>query len=197
MKKELLNILLLLSSMLIFNFCGKEGSEESETDFYLFDKSKIGISVADQELGIKFSPPKNWELTPASLSKKIESRNNQGDTFVYQPIYVFFDDSTGSLLSVGKVTPTDSTMSIGSRLNFYKSMLIKKYEDQESDFDSFVHSKISFNQLRLQKENLVSFKIFFQNKQFEIIQLEYTLRKENFSGDDPYIKSSIGSIKFL
>ena len=191
--------LLFVSSFLFFISCGDGKNGESDlSDFISFDKSKLGIEVIDQNLGIKFFPPNGWDLKQSSISRKVESRGSSTkphDNFFYQPIYVFFDNTTGGLLSVGKVETNDTTISKGARLNYYKGLLNTKYKDNNLSVGNFIHSKIYFTQLKFRKENLISYKIIFENSSGEIIQFDYTIPKDLLENANLSIKSSVGSIQ--
>ena len=82
-----------LTTLLIIFSCSKD--ELRDEINFVNDSTKIGIETSDYDLGIKFNAPKNWDLQPASLSRKVESNSN--DSFIYQPIYLFFDTSTKSI----------------------------------------------------------------------------------------------------
>lgn len=192
-KNFLYQILILFSIIIVFSCSGK--GENNDSDFFLSDKNEIGIELLDQDLGVKFNPPKDWELTPASLSKKIENKTNTGDGFIYQPVYLFFNRSNLGVLSAGRIISADSTLSGSAQLNYYKSFLAEKYKNSELTLGSFTHAKINFTQIKYEKENLISYKIFFLSSRNKIIQFEYSIRKENLDKSLTAIKSSIGSIK--
>lgn len=190
---------LLLAASVILISCSKSRNGEADaSDYFSFDTSKLGMEVVDQDMGIKFYPPMKWELRQTQISKKIESRGaavKPEDNFVYKPTYVFFNDSTNGLLSVGKVETKDTTIAKSAQLNFYKGLMATKYKDNHLVSTAFVHSKIYFSQLKLEKENLTSFKILFENSKQEIIELDYTIPSKYFESSYPFIKSSIGSIR--
>ncbi len=193
---------LILAAVVVFSYfiiisCGKGKNNQNDSDFFSFDKSKLGIEVVDQELGIKFNPPISWELRQTSISKKIESRDasNPNDHFVYKPTYVFFDNSTGGLLSVGKVVTNDTTLAKSSRLNYYKGLISTKNKNDKFTGGNFIHSKIYFSQFILKKQNLISFKLVFENTAGQIIQFDYTIPAGYLETAQPVIKSSIGSIR--
>ena len=195
MKIMNLIVVVVISSFIVIS-CGKGKNDQNDSDFFSFDKSKLGIEVVDQELGIKFNPPINWELRQTSISKKIESRDasNPNDHFVYEPTYVFFDNSTGGLLSVGKVVTNDTTLAKSARLNYYKGVISKKNKNDKLTGANFIHSKIYFSQFILEKQNLISYKLVFENRSGQIIQFDYTIPAANSETAQPLIKSSIGSI---
>jgi len=194
-------VLLFVSSFLFLISCGKGKNDGTDlSNFIAFDKSKLGIELVDQSMGIKFSPPNGWELKQSSISRKVESRGsttNPNDNFFYQPIYVFFDNTTGGLLSVGKVETSDTTISKSARLNYYKSLLNKKYKINDLEVGNFVHSKIYFTQLKFRKENLISYKIIFENSSGDLIQFDYTIPKDFLENVNLSIKSSVGSIQTM
>ncbi|MHB8931820.1 MAG: hypothetical protein ACYC5R_14590 [Melioribacteraceae bacterium] len=195
MKLINLAIVVVISSFIVIS-CGKGKNDQNDSDFFSFDKSKLGIEVVDQELGIKFNPPINWELRQTSISKKVESRDaaNPNDHFVYEPTYVFFDNSTGGLLSVGKVVTNDTTLAKSARLNYYKGVISTKNKNEKFTSGNFIHSKIYFSQFILEKQNLISYKLVFENTAGQIIQFDYTIPAGNLETAQPLIKSSIGSI---
>lgn len=195
--KSYIRIFSLLTISFFLNCCSDKKDSGNDNSYFSFDKSKVGIEVADQELGIKFNPPAGWDLTPSSISKKIESRGAANDSFIYKPIYIFFNDTIGSLLSVGKVITNDSTLSQGSTLNYYKGLISSKHKNDKLSIGQFVHSKIAFTQFEIRKQNLLSFKIIFENSSKEIIQFDYTIRQNTLDKSESAIRSSIGSIRNL
>jgi hypothetical protein len=183
---------------MLFSKCSKDNSEKNDSDFYSTDTAKLGIEVTDSDIGLKFSPPQNWILMPSSMSKKIESRSgmpSSPDNFIYTPVYVFFNNSSGGVLSVGKVISSDSTLSKQAQMNYYKSLLSSKYQKNDLSFGKFTKSKISFFRFNFKKENLISIKLLFENSQKDIIQMEFSIPSTNLDKSKSLIKASIGSIK--
>jgi hypothetical protein len=198
--KNLFTQACILLLIVIFVSCGKGKNGSDESEYFSFDKSHVGIEIVDFDLGLKFNPPVKWNLRQTLISRKIETRgnvSNPSDSFIYQPTYVFFNDSTGGLLSVGKVISSDTTLSKSARINYYKSLLTAKTPKDKIASASFVNSKIYFSQFKIQKENLVSFKLIFENLKGEIIQFDYTIRSDYLEGMLHSIKSSIGSISYM
>ena len=190
-------LILLTAGYLLVSCSGKKSEEEEAANLFSFDKTKIGMEISDDVLGIKFKPPLDWELMPSSISKKIENRNNPSDGFIYEPVYIFFDKANGSVLSCGKVNSTDSTITTSSEINFYKGLLSTKYKNSNLSMNTFVHSRITFTLVKFDKENLRGSKLFFQNSRGQIIQLEYSFRKDSEELVSPAIKASIGSSLLL
>lgn len=189
-------ILFVFPILLLFKCSGDNGGGDG-SNFFTIDNSKLGIEIIDNDLGIKISPPKNWVLMPSSISKKVEVKSgivNSQENFIYQPVYIFFDDQTSGICSIGKVMAGDSTLSQNSKMNYYKSMLAAKYKENELSLGNFKKSGIAFSQLKFKKEKLISVKLLFENKRGEIIQVDYTIPSNYYKSMEPYIKSSAGSI---
>jgi hypothetical protein len=99
------------------------------------------------------------------------------------------------LLSVGKVITNDTTLAKSARLNFYKGLISSKHKNDKLVSANFIHSKVYFSQFKIEKFNLVSFKLFFLNMKGEIIEFDYTIPAAYLESIHPSIKSSIGSIR--
>jgi hypothetical protein len=186
--------------VIIFAGCKSQPKVSDYTDYFSNDKTKLGVEVTDQDLGIKFFPPSGWELKPTLISKReiggSRSAKDAGN-FTYIPIYVFFNDTTSGLFSVGKVEGGDSSLTKSARLNYYKSALADKYKENKLAIGSFINSGIAFTHIKLEKENLVSIKLLFMNHNGEVIQFDYTVPAIRLPRVIDAIKASIGSIKFM
>ncbi|NMB80211.1 MAG: hypothetical protein GYA14_00140 [Ignavibacteria bacterium] len=200
MKLNLALIFFLITAL----FSGCKRSEESDWfsgDFYNNDKDKISSDMVDENLGCKFNPPLSWSLQSAELSKKIESKNKFQDagqnTFSYLPVYLFFNQQTGSLLSIGLVEYSDSTATIESKLSSYKNLITNKYRNDKLSLGAFTKSGIKFNQIKSEKENFVNYKVIFYNTAKKIIQLDCTIRKDYLKTEIEFLKATIGSIQLL
>ena len=154
MKKIIIQILL-VCSIFVFNSCGDKESESEYDEFYRLNESRLGMEVIDEELGIKFKPPGNWNLMSSELSRKTESqiKNPNEKNFTYQPVYLFFNDSTGTLLSVGNVEHPDSLMNPSVKLNQYKNLLSNKFKADELVISNFKNAGISFSQYKNESAN--------------------------------------------
>lgn len=180
---------------LVFIFYSCNKNQKTEELNFINDSTKIGIETIDYDLGIKFNPPKDWELQPASLSKKMES--NSSESFYYQPIYLFFDNESKAILSVGKVQSSDTSLSKTSQINYYKSLITNKYKNNNIVYTSFTKGKIHFYKINYEKENFISYKIIFQNESNEIIQFDYSFNKNIRDKIFPFMQASIGTIETI
>ncbi len=190
---NILQYLIIVPLIIIIYSCSKNNKREEMN--FINDSTKIGVETIDYDLGIKFNAPKDWELQPASLSKKMES--NSSESFFYQPIYLFFDKNNKAILSVGKVQSTDTTLSKSSQINYYKSLMISKYKNNNLSYAPFTKEKIHFNKINYEKENLISLKIIFLNRDDEIIQFDFSFQKDRKDELITFIQASIGTIETL
>jgi hypothetical protein len=205
MKRESINEifkLLIIPFLLLLAGC-KSGDEADwfSGDFYNYDKSKISTDIVDDILQCKFNPPLNWLFQSAELSRKVESKNkfldSSQNTFTYSPLYLFFNENTGSLLSVGSVDYSDPTAAVELRINNYRNMIANKFRNDKLSVGSFSKSGIKFTQLKSEKESIVNYKILFANKENKIIQFDCTIRKDYMDTELDYLKAAIGSIQLL
>lgn len=201
MKKNTKILLVIFFTIYIIGCKSDEDAGWFNADFYNNDSDKIAPEIVDESLGCKFNPPVNWLFQSAELSKKIESKNNLQDnalkSFTYSPFYLFFNDSTGSLLSIGMVEYSDSVSTLESLVNSYKNLLSNKLKNEKLSIGSFNKSGIKFAQFKSEKGNFVNYKIFFPNESGKLIQLDCTIRKENLETELNYLKASVGSIELF
>lgn len=195
-------ILLFIFLSIIIISCGESSSDDNEAiEFYLLDKKKLTAEILDTDLGITFQPPVGWAFQSAELSKKKETQNNikvnDSKNFQYQPTYLFFSDSTYTLLSIGKIEYPDTSMSAQMKINLYKNLLSNKLQKDKLSIGSFKKSNLTFNQYKSEKENFINYKIIFLNPNREIIQFDCTITKQNIEHETVLLKSFIGSVSPL
>jgi hypothetical protein len=187
--------------MIIFFIISCEEEKAPEKVFYSSETSLLQQKATDFDLGIKFSPPQKWDLRSTEISKRIENKGGykgiRGE-FIYSPSYVYFDDSTTSVLSLGKVEPPDSLKGREGLLNLYSQILIsKKSTNTDYSVDQFIKDGVKFTQFSIDRGSIVSKRLVFQNKFKDIIQFEYTSKAKHFNSEYEKIKQSIGSIALL
>ncbi|MEW6197006.1 MAG: hypothetical protein AB1521_17805 [Bacteroidota bacterium] len=201
MKRQTKNLIFISLLVIISGCSSNESNEPGYSDFFVVDKSKLAAEITDQNLGISFQPPIGWAFQSAELSKKIESRNKlntaEAKNFQYQPTYLFFSDSTFSLLSIGSVDYPDSTMPVQMKINLYKNLLSNKLQKDKLSIGTFKKSNINFFQFRSEKESFVNYKIIFQNLAGQIVQFDCTLTKQNAEGELHQLKSFLGSVSLI
>lgn len=194
--------ILFISLLFLFYYCGENKKSKNDiTDISTFDKSKLAAEIIDSKLGIKFNPPLNWSLKPAELSKKNESKSRMISSdeinFVYHPIYLFFNDSTMSLMSVGYVDCIDTSMNPSEKFNYYKNVISNKWQSNNIEIGSLSHSKINFSKFKYEIGDFVNYKIVFMNLKNTIIVFDCTIRKNKIDNELEALKSAIGSIELI
>ncbi|MCX7797442.1 MAG: hypothetical protein N2249_02325 [Melioribacter sp.] len=184
--------------MILLGHCTK--SEDSKTDFkkLSLDKSKLDNLINSEQLGIKFYQPKNWQMINAELSQKNEKlRNNQIEkNFIFKPLYLFFNDSSKSLLNVGLVELKDSLLTFNEKLNIYKNFLSKKYISNNLEITNFENSTISFTQFKYEIGGYVNYRIVFNSKK-TIVQFDFTILKDKVTEERKFIESVLASIELM
>lgn len=178
-----------------------EDEKVPEKKFYSTKTTDLAQKTTDFDLGIIFNSPKNWDLRSTEISRRIENKRGykgiKGE-FIYEPSYVFFDDSTTSVLSLGRVEPPDSLKGRSGLLNFYSQILVsKEIGENDNEVDQFVKDEIKFTQFTLDRGSIISKRLVLQNKFDDLIQFEYTSRKNFFDSEYQKILQSIGSIILL
>lgn len=194
-----LRILFPLVLLLLQVACGGNSNEEAGySPFFSKDNSLLAAEVIDQNFGIKFHPPIGWNFMDASLSQKIESRGRataQGEKqYFYNPVYLFFNDSTGSLLSIGEITYSDSTTDSKKVLNGYKNFISNKYKQDKLSISAFVKDGINFSEFRSGRGNFMNYKLVFEGRPGKIILFDCTIPIEKNKDQIRFYRSSIGSI---
>lgn len=187
---------ILLAAVLMIAGCGKNGSDDDGgVDFYSDDISKTGMEVSDQVIGIKFNPPADWNLKSTEIASRVAARNAMSGTFVFKPLYLFFNDSTGSILNIGKVENGDTLKTADQKFETYKNLTGSNLHKEKISLNTFSHNGIVFTRYRIEKGNLISNRLIFRNTGGEILQFEYTSPKAQYQAEYPAVISSVGSIK--
>ncbi|KUG27068.1 hypothetical protein ASZ90_003084 [hydrocarbon metagenome] len=194
--KRYLKILILPLILIIFLSC--EDERTPEKIFYATEINQLTEKTIDINIGITFRAPNNWDLRSSEISKRVERSKGIIGEFVYNPSYIFFDDSTTSVLNLGKVIPPDSLLGREDVLNIYSQILVSKHANElEYEVDQFAKDGIKFTQFSIDQGSIISKRLIFQNKFQDIIQFEFTSKATLFNSEYEKIKQSIGSITLL
>ncbi len=181
--------------------CGKGNEFGSAGDFASVDTSLIGIEISDSNLGVKFNPPKNWELTSTLASKKVLGLGGKGSKekgrFIFLPAYIFFNHETDQLLNVGTVVFDDSGKTFAADFELYKSTLSRSLNPNIKSMANFVKDGLHFTYFKGEQQNFVWIKIICQNLKGSTVQFDYNSTKDNFAAQEKAIKSSIATIQLV
>ncbi len=196
--KNISQYISLLLIAILFISCDEK--REIKTEILEIDSSLNDKVVIDESLNIAYQIPLNWNEMPASLSEKFVARmgkNEKNSLIIYSPKSFFYDKKTSSLLRVGRIRLKDKSS--------FELLTLEKYIELFRKYNSKLTIKsneINLNQfriieLKIEKGNLISFKIIFRNRAKEIMQFDFSMTKENVAKLKPSIDASIKSIKLL
>ncbi len=186
--------LLFLFFLVLFS-CGNEQEVEKTPKTEIMLNNSI---QKDDNLKISFKIPTNWSEMPTSLAEKLVARiskNGEDDFIVSAPKSFFYNSKTNSLLRVGSITFQNNVSPDSLTINNYISIFRKFNSDLVVDVTEIENSLFPIKQIKIAKSNLLSFKFLFQNKDGEIIQFDFSIKKEELSDIYPTIIASVNSIK--
>ncbi len=194
--EKIIIYLLFLVGILIS--CEREANKEiQESNNIILLDDKI---VVDEELNISYQVPLNWNEMPASLSEKYVARlntNSKNDFILYTPKSFFFEKSTFALLRVGKISLKEKKNSVILTLKKYVELFMKYNSTLKINQKNIFLSKNEIIELSIEKGNLISYKIIFNNWKKDILQFDFSIAKEDIEKIKPAIDASIKSIKLL
>ncbi|MEJ5350402.1 MAG: hypothetical protein WHS65_02300 [Melioribacteraceae bacterium] len=189
----------IILSLIVISGCSKKSNDEFNFRKRI-DKSKLAAEITDEKLKIKFNPPINWQIKQPEFSKKVESFSKNSESneknFFYTPIYLFYNDSTNSLLNVGYVDSPDSSLSLNDKLNYYKNLISNKYHLYNLSVDEFANSNIHLTQFKYEIGNFINNKVVVKSKNC-IVTFDFTVLKKNYNKEFEYIESAISSIRLI
>ncbi len=197
MKNIYLYISLLLITALVIS-CDEKNDIKIESPE--FESTLNDNIVIDEDLSISYQIPLNWNEMPASLSDKFVARlsgKDKNNLIVYSPKSFYYDENTSSLLRVGKVSLKDNSVPKVLTIDTYVELFKKYNANLIVERNETQYSQLNVIELKIEKGNLISFKIVFYNGAKEIIQLDFSITKENTFNLKSTIDASIKSIKLL
>lgn len=190
-----ISFLLLLSIVIS---CSEEKKNKQKTTQTI----KIALSeiISDNYLSISYQVPQNWDEMPASLSEKMVGRvRKQGvDEFIiYTPKSFYYNSTNSSLLRIGEIKFKNNLSSDSLSIETYVKLFQKYNRDLEIETTNITNNNITIKQIKIIKNNLVSFKYLFRNNENKIIQLDFSIKKEKLLKLKPHIDASVNSIILL
>lgn len=195
-----LSILLIITSLLL-QFCGEDKSIDKNSEKVIPKEESLSDVIIDEELGISYRIPLQWNLMSSELSERyvarLDSEQFDGNFIVYQPKAFYFNSDISGLLRIGSITKNltsvETELSVDSYISrFRKFNPIKDFERKTIQTDNLV-----ITQLVIKKSNLISFKNIFMNNQNRIIQFDYSIQEKDYENQKKKIHSSLVSIQTL
>ena len=195
-----LSILLIITSLLL-QFCGEDKSIDKNLEKVVPKEESLSDVIIDEELGISYRIPLQWNLMSSELSERyvarLDSEQFDGNFIVYQPKAFYFNSDISGLLRIGSITKNltsvETELSVDNYISrFRKFNPIKDFERKTIQTDNLV-----ITQLVIKKSNLISFKNIFMNNQNRIIQFDYSIQEKDYENQKEKIHSSLASIQTL
>lgn len=194
-------IILLVLSVIVFSCGGEKTTEENNQQKPVLEEKILSDIVIDEDLGISYQVPLQWELMSAELSERYVARMNSekfdGNFIVYQPKAFYFNSSISGLLRVGSVIKNEESSELELTIDHYITLFQKFNSIKNFERKKIQTNNLVITQLIIEKSNLISFKNIFMNRQNKIIQFDFSLQKKDFEKEKDKISSSLASIKLL
>jgi len=188
----------ILMLIIVFTFLSCEKEEKKEVEIFSSIQLLNDKIIVDEDLSCSYQVPMNWDEMPVSLSEKMVARvKSKGrDGFIVYALKAFYyNDVDGSLLRVGQIKYKDNSSTDSLSIENYADLFAMYNRDLEIKITDVDFSKFRIKQIKIEKNNLMSFKFLFKNYNKEIIQFDYSVTKENHLQIFPTIMASINSIK--
>ena len=177
--------------------CSKDENIETKTTVAKIELSEV---IIDEEYNISYQVPKLWDEMPASLSEKMVGRIRKHgvDEFItYTPKSFFYETKNNSLLRIGEIKFKNNFSSDSLSIENYSSMFQKYNRDLEIEITDITNCIFPIQQMKITKNNLISFKYLFRNHQNEIIQFDFSIKNKNINKFKSSIDASVNSINLL
>ena len=194
-------ILLLAFSFLIVSCGDDKNSGDIKTEEVKTDDKVLSDIIIDEELGISYQVPLQWELMSSELTERyvarLDSEKFDGNFIVYQPKAFYFNSSISGLLRVGGIDKSkeseEKELSIQNYITLYQKFnSVQNIKQKKIQTDNLL-----VTQLIIEKSNLLSFKNIFVNKNNKIIQFDFSLQQKDYDKNKHAIEISLASIKNL
>ena len=194
-------ILLLAFSFLILSCGDDKNSDDIKTEKVKTDDKVLSDIIIDEELGISYQVPLQWELMSSELTERyvarLDSEKFDGNFIVYQPKAFYFNSSISGLLRVGGIDKSkeseEKELSIQNYITLYQKFnSVQNIKQKKIQTDNLL-----VTQLIIEKSNLLSFKNIFVNKNKKIIQFDFSLQQKDYDKNKHAIEKSLASIKNL
>jgi len=194
-------IFLLAFSFLIVSCGDDKNSDDIKTEEVKTDDKVLSDIIIDEELGISYQVPLQWELMSSELTERyvarLDSEKFDGNFIVYQPKAFYFNSSISGLLRVGGIDKSkeseDKELSIQNYITLYQKFnSVQNIKQKKIQTDNLL-----VTQLIIEKSKLLSFKNIFVNKNKKIIQFDFSLQQKDYDKNKHAIEISLASIKNL
>ena len=134
--RKLTPILLLALSLLVLSCGDKKTSDDIKTEEVKVDEKTLSDIIIDEELGISYQVPLQWELMSSELTERyvarLDSEKFDGNFIVYQPKAFYFNSGISGLLRVGSIDKNKEADEKELTIQHY-IMLYEKFNSTKSN----------------------------------------------------------------
>ena len=199
--RKLAPILLLAISLFVLSCSDRKTSEDIKTEEVKTDDKILSDIIIDEELGISYQVPLQWELMSSELTERyvarLDSEKFDGNFIVYQPKAFYFNSGISGLLRVGSVDKSEDSEEKELSVQYYIT-LYKKFNSSKNIKQKKIQTNnLVITQLIIEKSNLISFKNIFMNKNDKIVQFDFSIQQKDYENSKSAIETSLASIKIL
>lgn len=174
-----------------------DSPEKPQELLFEIDSLRVGAFYADPIAGFQFQAPKHWQPVADQLMEKLAAQVTQpiqSQEIDFRPLTFFLNHENGSALSISRIiSQTDTTWP--QLRSQYIDLVKTNFQATEFKSGEFMKDEIQFTQFLIQTDKTVNFKLVFENRPGQIIQLDYIVPKNYYPNEVKAIESSIGSIK--
>ncbi len=197
---KILIVFIVFYIILIFPGCGnKDNNPESKEIYFNIDSLRLGEKSDFTALDFSIHPPKNYRKLDSvnllNVTSAINQTVNSDDQYKIIPQAMYVSDSTKSFLLVSLINFKDKDTNLSQLADRYFTSIEKK-QDKNTLIKRGEYTKggEKIYQLLLSSDFSVVFKILFENKQKEIVSLDYSVPKQIYQNEMKSIESSIGTL---
>ena len=154
----------------------------------------------NEVLNVSFHVPQNYTKMPSSLKEKLVGRikkRGDDDFIVYAPNSYYYNDENKSLFQVGiikrKNVASIDSLSIENYITIYK-IFNNGLNIEVTDLNNMI---MKIKQIKIIKNDLITFKFLFVNHNKEIIQFDFSINQANYNDIYPIAIETLKSIKLL
>lgn len=178
--------------------CSETKTTNTDDIFFAVDRTLLNPAYIDSTLGISFCPPKGWnplqDSTLKAARSRLENSTTNDDSLSFQLIQFFTNLEKSAFCSLTEVGSADSSETLISIAETYKTSLKSKFPNLEIRQGSFTTRGLNVVQFLIQLEEKILFKLIALLPNKKIVQLDYAIARTIYPNFIKHIESSIGSI---
>jgi hypothetical protein len=187
-------LLIVLVSSVLLNCTKDKKKEEPETLIFNVDSLLIGEQYTNEELGISFCPPREWNQLSSDLMSSIEqSLQEMEDSSSVDIILqnVFLNQKNSSICFLSTFQKTMSSAQI--REAYLKELFAGDIQGSITE-GSYMHNGFNIRQIIHVQDDQVTIKLICIYDDEHIFMLDYIVPSKFYEQNIRVIESSIGTL---